>query len=92
MKLVLQHRSPICQIPDEILLRLFTYYLNPHDLFHSCIRVNQQWKNIIQDRSIWKIVNPINWARGDIFTDFSSLYLIFRSMGFECSIGRNNDG
>jgi hypothetical protein len=28
------------------------------------MRVNQQWKNIIQDQTIWKIVNPINWARG----------------------------
>jgi hypothetical protein len=63
----LEDRSPISQIPNEILLRLFTFYLNPLDLFNSCIRVNQQWKNIIQDQTIWKIVNPINWARGYIY-------------------------
>ncbi|CAF1504786.1 unnamed protein product [Adineta steineri] len=61
---VLDTRSPISQIPNEILLRLFTYYLNPYDLFHSCIHVNKQWKNIINDKSIWKIVNPINWSKG----------------------------
>ncbi len=66
MKIVLETRSPISQIPNEILLRLFTYYLNPYDLFNSCIRVNKQWRNIINDRSIWKIVNPINWAKGYI--------------------------
>jgi hypothetical protein len=66
LKLVLEHRSPISQIPNEILLRLFTYYLNPHDLFSVCNRVNKQWKNIINDPTIWKIVNPINWARGKI--------------------------
>ncbi len=64
MKIVLENRSPISQIPNEILLRLFTYYLNPYDLFNSCIHVNKQWKNIINDRSIWRIVNPINWAKG----------------------------
>jgi len=66
LKIVLETRSPISQIPNEILLRLFTYYLNPYDLFTSCIRVNKQWRNIINDRSIWKIVNPINWAKGYI--------------------------
>jgi hypothetical protein len=66
LKIVLEDRSPISQIPNEILLRLFTYYLNPYDLFNSCIRVNKQWQNIIKDRTIWKIVNPINWARGNI--------------------------
>jgi len=64
LKIVLENRSPISQIPNEILLRLFIYYLNPYDLFNSCIHVNKQWKNIINDRSIWRIVNPINWAKG----------------------------
>jgi len=70
LKIVLDHRSPISQIPNEILLRLFTYYLNPYDLFNSCIRVNQRWKNIIQDKTIWKIVNPINWAKSKHFISF----------------------
>ncbi|CAF5122231.1 unnamed protein product [Rotaria sp. Silwood1] len=61
---VLRNRSPISQIPDEILLRLFKYYLNPYDLFNSCIHVNKHWKYIIKDKTIWNIVNPINWARG----------------------------
>ena len=65
-KLVLEQRSPISKLPDELLLRLFTFYLNPYDLFHRCIGVNKQWKSIVSDRSIWKIVNPINWARGEI--------------------------
>ncbi|CAF1183879.1 unnamed protein product [Rotaria sp. Silwood1] len=61
---VLRNRSPISQIPEEILLRLFKYYLNPYDLFNSCIHVNKHWKYIIKDKTIWNIVNPINWARG----------------------------
>ncbi|CAF4643308.1 unnamed protein product, partial [Rotaria sp. Silwood2] len=61
---VLKNRCPISQIPDEILLRLFKYYLNPYDLFHSCINVNKQWKYIIKEKTIWNIVNPINWSRG----------------------------
>jgi hypothetical protein len=64
LKLVLEQRSPISQIPNEILLRLFTFYLNPYDLFNTCMGVNKQWKHIINDRTIWKIVNPINWAKG----------------------------
>ncbi|CAF1471297.1 unnamed protein product [Rotaria magnacalcarata] len=61
---VLKHRSPISQLPDEIVLRIFKLYLNPYDLFHSCIRVSKQWKYIIKDKTIWKTINPINWARG----------------------------
>lgn len=62
--LVLQSRSPIHRIPNEILLRIFKYHLNPYDLFHSCLSVNQKWKKIIEDQSMWKSINPINWARG----------------------------
>ena len=65
-KLVLKDRSPISRIPNEILLHLFKYYLNPYDLFVSCIRVNKQWKSIIKDETIWKVINPINWAKGSI--------------------------
>ncbi|CAF0803646.1 unnamed protein product [Rotaria sordida] len=61
---VLRDRSPISQLPDEIFLRLFKYYLNPYDLFNCCILVNKKWKYIITDKTIWNIVNPINWARG----------------------------
>jgi hypothetical protein len=93
LKIVLDHRSPISQIPNEILLRLFTYYLNPSDLFNSCIRVNQRWKNIIQDKTIWKIVNPINWAKSKHFISFiKQINLFFRSMEFKYSFRRNNDG
>ncbi|CAF1673172.1 unnamed protein product [Rotaria magnacalcarata] len=60
----LKNRSPITQFPDEILLRLFNYYLNPYDLFHSCVTVSKQWKFIINEKTIWKTVNSINWARG----------------------------
>ncbi|CAF4162802.1 unnamed protein product, partial [Rotaria socialis] len=61
---VLKQRSPISQLPDEIVLRIFKLYLNPYDLFNSCIRVSKQWKYIIKDKTIWKTINPINWTRG----------------------------
>lgn len=70
--LVLKDRSPISQLPDEILLRIFKYNLNVYDLFHSCITVSKQWKFIINDKTIWKTVNPINWSRGSL-NDFSIL-------------------
>ena len=93
LKVVLQYRSPISQIPNEILLRLFTYYLNSYDLFNSCIRVNKQWKNLIKEKTVWNIVNPINWAKGSFRKLVVWIYMIIcRSMGFEYSIGRNDNG
>jgi len=60
---VLRTRSPINRIPNEILLRIFKYHLNPVDLLSSCLQVNRKWKKLIEDKSMWKTVNPINWAK-----------------------------
>ena len=62
---VLEKRSPITNLPNEILLKIFANYLNPFDLLNSCVRVNRQWKQLIQANFIWKIVNPINWAKSE---------------------------
>ena len=79
---VLESRSSIGQLPNELLLRLFKYYLTPLDLLQSSIRVNRLWKSLVHDSTIWKTVNPINWARGRLS---SSIVLpthrsMFRSM------------
>lgn len=74
--LVLEDRSPIGQLPNEILLKLFSCYLNPLDLLTSCIRVNKQWKKFIEDQIIWKVVNPINWSRGLSFILFNSNIIV----------------
>lgn len=91
VRTVLQGRSPICSIPDEILLRLFTFYVNPSDLFRSCVRVNKRWNQICQDRTIWKIVNPINWSKGIHRTPLDSPWSIClrRCVEFQCSRGRD---
>lgn len=65
---VLRTRSPINRIPNEILLRIFKYHLNPVDLLSSCLQVNRKWKKLIEDKSMWKTVNPINWAKSLFFS------------------------
>lgn len=84
----------MCQLPNEILLKLFRSYLNPYDLLTSCIRVNRQWKDLIEDQIIWKIVNPINWARGFLFFHLPISMLksfLSRSMEFKYSNRRKKN-
>lgn len=62
--LVLEHRSSISRIPNEVLLKLFRFYLSPFDLLRSCLTVNRRWFNLVRNKSLWTRVNPIDWSRG----------------------------
>ena len=64
VRLVLRGRSAISRLPTELLLRLFRFYLNPLDLLRRCRPINQQWKHLTHDPTLWRSLNPINWAKG----------------------------
>ncbi|KAG7514547.1 F-box/LRR-repeat protein 5 [Solea senegalensis] len=53
----------ICQLPTEILLRLFRY-LSPQDLCR-CSQVCSSWSELAVTGSLWRHLYPVHWARGD---------------------------
>ncbi|KAK3102932.1 hypothetical protein FSP39_015038 [Pinctada imbricata] len=61
--------TAIEQLPDEIMLQIFGY-LNPQELVR-CSGVCTQWNRLAMDGSLWKVIRPVQWAKGDwSFMDF----------------------
>ncbi|CAF4252210.1 unnamed protein product, partial [Didymodactylos carnosus] len=56
-------RSPIAKLPTEIVLHIFSFLTQP-DLIVRCSRVSKLWRKLTYDKQNWKIINPIDWAKG----------------------------
>ena len=54
----------ICDLPSEILAKLFGYLIDPRDLLRAA-RVNKRWNESAFQPKYWKTICPIQWARGD---------------------------
>ncbi|XP_033123445.1 F-box/LRR-repeat protein 5-like [Anneissia japonica] len=56
-------QSKLLAVPDEVMLQVFSY-LSPKELCRSS-QVCSRWSNLAKDGSLWKHINPMDWAMGD---------------------------
>ena len=60
---IAEYEEPKISLPYEILLKIFKY-LQPKELCR-CAQVSKFWSVVAMDTSLWFVLHPSKWGRGD---------------------------